>query len=95
MVSESKLRERYLRIALETSDRWGANNMPKLEWVFELLLKLPVDRVRMEANDEITVWLTRSLSMREAFEFHEKMTPDRLTLSEYGEIPMFINVWWD
>jgi hypothetical protein len=95
MVSESKLRERYLRIALETSDRWGANNMPELEWVFELLLKLPVDRVRMEANDEITVWLTRSLSMREAFEFHEKMTPDRLKLSEYGEIPMFINVWWD
>lgn len=80
---------------LSPSERWGANDMPKLEWVIELLKDLPLTDIRLVADDEITVWLTRELTMQESFKFYSEMTPNRLEHSNRGERPTFINVWWD
>lgn len=77
---------------LETSNRWGANDQPALDVAIEYLTDpdLPIQRVRMDADDTLHIYTTVPLSTEQAMELGRRLDPDEF--SDEGE---YYRLWWD
>lgn len=77
---------------LETSNRWGANDQPTLDVAGEFLTDpdLPIQRVRMDADDTLHIYTIKPFSIEQAVQLGRRLDPDEF--SDEGE---YYRLWWD
>ena len=77
---------------LDSSNRWGCNDQPTLDYVMSILKELPVTGLEMQDDATLIVTFARPLNQRECFKFA------RMNFDEPDEVDAFqvvFRLWWD